>query len=364
MIRRPVVAGRRLTVTADTADQYFGTLDDDQHWCDNVLDTLLHLVRPDDVVIEVGANIGLHTLALANATPSGRIYAFEPAGRTVGYLQDNVAANGVQNVTVIHSAVSAASGTIEFYVNREFAAGSLVVEHASAVLRAHLDTRASADGPQPADPLTTPWGDLETVPAITVDEFAQNMERLDVIKIDTEGHDMQVLRGAANTLDRLRPTVLMEFSSFALTLHDSTLPADALTTIRNTFDHIFVIEPDGSHWRVASDTDAWKLLYANATVRPVHDLLCLFDGSPALDRMEVWRRPAPSEPDRASEPAAAAPVPLHETAEAETEHDAVHQELRAAKATIDQLQGELEAVRHTVSWRLTEPLRKLRTRIR
>jgi hypothetical protein len=156
----------------------------------------------------------------------------------------------------------------------------------------------------------------------------------------------------------------MEFSSFALTLHESTLPADALTTIRNTFDHIFVIEPDGSHWRVASDTDAWKLLYANATVRPVHDLLCLFDGSPALDRMEVWRRPAPSEPDRASEPAAAAPVPLHETAEAETEHDAVHQELRAAKATIDQLQGELEAVRHTVSWRLTEPLRKLRTRIR
>jgi hypothetical protein len=42
----------------------------------------------------------------------------------------------------------------------------------------------------------------------------------------------------------------------------------------------------------------------------------------------------------------------------------VHQELRAAKATIDQLQGELEAIRHTVSWRLTEPLRKLRTRIR
>ena len=77
MIRRPVLGGHQVTMTSDPADQYFVRFGDDEDWADNVLRLLLRLVRPDDVVIDVGANIGLHTLALSNAAPSGRIYAFE-----------------------------------------------------------------------------------------------------------------------------------------------------------------------------------------------------------------------------------------------------------------------------------------------
>jgi FkbM family methyltransferase len=360
MIRRPVVGGRHVAVTGDPADQYFAGLSDDRDWADNVLDLLLRLVRPDDVVIEVGANIGLHTLALSSATPAGRIYAFEPAHRTVGYLRDNVDANDARNVTVIQSAVSADAGTLELYANREFAAGSLIVEQASPVLRAHLDTADSADGPQPLDPATTPWGDFENVTAITLDDFAKEMNRLDIIKIDTEGHDMQVLRGAGHTLTRFRPTVLMEFSSFALTLHDSTLPAEALTTIRTTFDHVVVIEPDGRHWPIVSDTDAWKFLHANATLRPVHDLLCLFDGSPALSRLNTRGDTASPDCDLGSELDGGVPQ-VNDSPDHEAQESATREDLDAANASVEQLRAELAAMRRTFSWRLTGPLRKVRS---
>jgi hypothetical protein len=140
----------RLNATEPSADQYFASVREDELWADTVLELLLRIVRPDDVV-EVGANIGLHTLALSSAIPNGHFYAFEPADRIVGYLRGNVDANNARNVTVIQAADSASAGTLEFYVNREFAAGSLVVEQASPVLRSHLDTADSADGPQPLD---------------------------------------------------------------------------------------------------------------------------------------------------------------------------------------------------------------------
>jgi FkbM family methyltransferase len=363
MIRFPVVGGRQIAVNGDPADQYFAGLSDGHDWADNVLHLLLRLVQPDDVVVEVGANIGLHTLALSSAAPSGRVYAFEPARRTVAYLRDNVDANNARNVTVIQSAVSATAGMLAFYVNREFAAGSLVVEQASPVLRAHLDTADSADGPPPLDPTTTPWGDFEKVAAVTLDDFAEAMNRLDIIKIDTEGHDMQVLRGGADTLMRLRPTVLMEFSSLALTLHDSTLPAEALTTIRTTFDHVFVIEPDGRLWPIDSDTDAWKLLHANATLRPVHDLLCLFDGSPALSRLDTPERTASPDSELGSELDDGVSR-LNGPVDPEGQQNATRDVVDVAAAAIEQLRAELAAMRRTVSWRLTGPLRRVRSLFR
>ncbi len=354
MNRRPLVAGRHVVVTGDPADQYFTRLADDEEWTDDVLPLLLQLVGPDDVVVEVGANIGLHTLALSQAAPRGHVYAFEPATRTVGHLRQNVDANQARNVTVVQSAVGDVSGTIELYVNREFAAGSLVVQRASPVLRAHLETAASAHGPQPDDPTTTPWGEFETVPVVRLDDFTRGMARVDLVKIDTEGHDMQVLSGAAEMLARLRPAVMMEFSSLALTLHQSTLPADALARIRQTFDHVFVVEPEGRHWAIRSDTDAWKLLEANATVRPVHDLLCLFDDSPARDRVEERGLETPP------------PVPLAEPDEDGTSLAAKEAETRSTDVAleVERLRAELAAMRDTLSWRLTEPLRRLRARMR
>jgi hypothetical protein len=146
----------------------------------------------------------------------------------------------------------------------------------------------------------------------------------------------------------------MEFSSFALTLHESTLPADALTTIRDAFDRVFVIEPDGRLTPVVTDTDAWRLLQDNATARPVHDLLGVFEGTPAAERVLAAlaaRGPAP-EPEPA-------PDLSVELARLERELSATRARLDATDADRRRVQDELDAVHRTVSWRVTKPLRDL-----
>jgi FkbM family methyltransferase len=352
--RHPVVDGHAITVTGDPADQYFMSLLDGREATDNVLRALTPVVRDGDVVVDVGANLGIHAIALSRLTPNGQVHAVEAAERTVEFLRTNVEANDARNVTVVHAAMSAEPGTLRLYVNREYAAGSMVVEHASPLFQSHLAIAQSADGPQPADPTRTPWGDVQEVTTMTLDQLTAGLERVDVVKIDTEGHDMQVLAGAGETLRRFRPAVAMEFSSFALTLHESTLPADALTTIRDAFDRVFVIEPDGRLTPVVSDTDAWRLLQDNATARPVHDLLGVFEGTPAAERVLAAlaaRGPAP-EPEPA-------PDLSVELARLERELSATRARLDATDADRRRVQDELDAVHRTVSWRVTKPLRDL-----
>ncbi|HEY7137547.1 MAG TPA: FkbM family methyltransferase [Acidimicrobiia bacterium] len=357
--RHPVVDGHAITVAGDPADQYFTSLVDGRDATDNVLHAVRPLVRNGDVVVDVGANLGIHAIALSRLTPDGHVYAIEAAERTVGLLRANVDANDTGNVTVVHAAMSAEPGTLRLYVNREYAAGSMVVEHASALFQSHLAIAQTGDGAQPADPTRTPWGDVQEVTTMTLDQLTADLERVDVIKIDTEGHDMQVLAGARDTLRRFRPAVAMEFSSFALTLHESTLPADALTTIRDTFDRVFVIEPDGRLAPVVTDTDAWRLLQDNATSRPVHDLLGVFDGTPALERVlaEVEAR------GRTPEPVPQPDLSL-EIERLVLELDATRARLDATDADRQRVQTELDAVHRTVSWRVTKPLRDVARRFR
>src|SRR6185503_18246577 len=59
------------------------------------------LVKPGGVLVEVGANIGAHTIALARACAPGKLYAFEPQQRVFQVLCANLALNGVTNVVAL-----------------------------------------------------------------------------------------------------------------------------------------------------------------------------------------------------------------------------------------------------------------------
>ncbi len=79
------------------------------------LGLLRGVVRPSDVAVDVGANIGYYTLLLAHlAGPRGRILAFEPEPDNLAELQTNVARNVPGNAQVYPYAVGARAGTVSF----------------------------------------------------------------------------------------------------------------------------------------------------------------------------------------------------------------------------------------------------------
>jgi FkbM family methyltransferase len=135
------------------------------------------------LVLDVGANRGAYANRVRLLRPDAMLYAFEPHPLTFGALQIQAEAHGY---TAIPAACGAAEGRAQLYDYPE--GGST---HASLYAEAIRDLRGSA---------ASSW----EVAVTTIDSFVQRgaIERIDLLKIDTEGHELDVLRGATQSLER------------------------------------------------------------------------------------------------------------------------------------------------------------------
>jgi len=315
------IYGRAVEVSGSDADDYFLWLPDGSDITDNVLIALGAVVAEDAVCIDAGANIGLYSLGLSLLAPRGRVYAFEPSPGATKWLDANLAANRATNVKSFATALGDRVGTLRFHDVPWFMAGSFTTE-----IGAYLDSDAVGST-------------LVEVPSTTLDTFVEEagVGRVDVIKIDVEGAEIAVLEGAAHTLAEHHPVVVMEFNSFAFALHQELLPQQALTRIQEIFPHVFVIDRvDGSLSRLATPAESYGFLYANGIHGPTDNLLCSFVDQP----VEVGGTDAAG--------------PAQEAAATEPDADA------ASRAREQAAVAELEAMRRTLSWRVTAPLRAVR----
>ena len=152
-------------------------------WCEGEIILFSRLLRSGDVVIDVGANIGTHTLAIANIVGlSGAVHAFEPQRTIYDILSENIDANGLQNVRAYWAAAGATDGACRIPI----------IDYSS---------------PNNFGAISVGHGELE-VPLISIDSLS--LPRVNLIKIDVEGAETGVLRGAASTLARLRPILYVE----------------------------------------------------------------------------------------------------------------------------------------------------------
>jgi FkbM family methyltransferase len=160
------------------------------------------LLRPDDTFIDVGANIGFYSLVLTLTQPGIRVIAFEPNPRIHALLKQNIAANHLHNITYETRALSDAEGTATLYLSRS--------DH-SASLRPDFEAGSS---------------DSIVVPTLTLDAYLESLRRDRtgrlVLKIDAEGHEEAVLRGAWTTLCSLKPDIVVETAQH---LRDGPLPS-------------------------------------------------------------------------------------------------------------------------------------------
>ncbi len=156
----------------------------------DVLELLLALLRqiPQPVVLDIGANIGNHTLAFA--TVAAQVHAFEPIPSIYALLAQNVLQNRLQNVEVHNFALSDVKGSDVIYM-----------EQSGNVGASSFDKRAKG-------------GEPLTVHKQRGDDVAQirNLPKLDMVKIDVEAHEVFVLRGLMQTLRKQRPFITMEWN--------------------------------------------------------------------------------------------------------------------------------------------------------
>jgi FkbM family methyltransferase len=152
------------------------------------------LSRSAKVVLDVGANTGLFALTASAVSNRSRVYAFEPVPRIAASLRENVSLNPEFSIEVVESAVGSETGTAAIFDPGGENAYSASLK--SDFLDADLLGREKTTYP---------------VAVTRVDDFvAARALHADLIKLDVEGFEPDALEGMAQTLQRDRPSLLIE----------------------------------------------------------------------------------------------------------------------------------------------------------
>jgi FkbM family methyltransferase len=155
------------------------------------------LVDETSVCIDVGANFGYYTCLLARQCWRGRVLSFEPDPRVHALLQDNVSINWCERVVdARNAAVGDHDGELTLYRRVGRSGNTSIIEST----------------PEELEVFREPASEAFTVPCVTLDALADQLERVDVVKIDVEGAESLVVAGMAELVRRHRPTIVMEWS--------------------------------------------------------------------------------------------------------------------------------------------------------
>lgn len=167
-------------------------------WESHVTGWMHDTLKPGNVFVDAGANVGYFTLLGAKLVGSdGRVVAIEAHPATVEILRRNVVINGFRDrVAVWHRAAWSETADLKFHQRQHYAANSSLASVGPDGLAALGDSEVAVE-----------------VPAVALDDLLDGLPRVDVIKVDVEGAEVKALAGLARTLTaNPHVTVLFEWS--------------------------------------------------------------------------------------------------------------------------------------------------------
>lgn len=213
------------------------------------------VVKPGDVVLDLGANIGYFSLLAARLVGNnGKVFAFEPEPINFYYLMKNIGINNYLNIFAIQKAVSQETGKAKLFIC-SYDSGHHTINQCEGI-------EAYSQG-RPTEK------DSIEVDTVVLDEFLEKKtDRVDIIKMDVEGAEAHALAGMRNTLQRnKRIKVFLEF--FPLLLEKmGTSPEAFAQSLLNDFG--FAVLAIGHDYNLQSCKE--ELIRVNST-KDLFDLL-------------------------------------------------------------------------------------------
>lgn len=165
------------------------------------------------VVLDIGANIGLYTLAAAKR--ADKVYCFEPDPLNFANLKKNIEANGFENVVALNKAVSDKNGTARFSCHSEYP-----LDRGNLHLIPHHEQANQK------------YTSIDTIALDTF--FSDKPKKIDIVKMDIEGSEFEALKGMRNLISANKNMKLfLEFNPPVLVRHS--------TDLESFIDHLFSI---------------------------------------------------------------------------------------------------------------------------
>lgn len=162
-------------------------------YCGSELELYQALLQPGDVVVDVGANIGVFSIEMARVVgPAGRVIAFEPQPPIFAMLERNLASHGLTQAEPYRAIVSDHDGEGEF----------------ADIRNLPKDRQLNFGAVGVGTKVKTSVGGMEPTLVRRLDTLA--LDRCSLIKVDVEGSEAAVMAGAPDTLARCRPVLSVE----------------------------------------------------------------------------------------------------------------------------------------------------------
>jgi len=188
----------------------------------DVIEYFRKIIKKDHVVFDVGANFGIYSLVASKKIgKGGKIYAFEPAGIAYNSLLNNINLNRIDNIFPIKIGVSNYTGKANFNICRDDAYNSLGETPMKQIIKS------------------------EKIDLTSIDDFVMKykISKVDIIKVDTEGAEYLVFKGAEKTLSKHKPILFFEHNPI-VTKGFTNSTNDLIELIRSHGYELFEIKHD------------------------------------------------------------------------------------------------------------------------
>ncbi len=224
-----------------------------ESWVVKYLDLVAKVKGDACSVVDVGANVGLLSIALSELFRNGTVHSFEPLPNIYEVLEGNLKKNEISNVLAMRAAVgeSPHETFINIPNNREVGGA--------------FTSDSEIDGVESYQ-----------VDVLRLDDYLQDKEqKLGIIKIDVEGDELSVINGAEKSIKEHSPVLFVEFNVDKRTYEDELRASQLYKKLKESFKHIYLINRHDSSL-IPIYSYSW-LRSIMMTGHFVEDLVCLND---------------------------------------------------------------------------------------
>jgi len=155
---------------------------------EDIMDLFYKYIKKEDVVFDIGANIGYHSLFISKIVgDKGKVYSFEPIKNLTEQLEKSINKNNITNININNIAVGNSNYETDIYLNEENIGGSSLVNKS--------------------------FKNKEKIIVKKLDGIYFNkIKKLNFVKIDVEGFEYEVLLGMEKLINKFKPKIILEYS--------------------------------------------------------------------------------------------------------------------------------------------------------
>jgi FkbM family methyltransferase len=242
-------------------DQQYSMVSDDLYlnamgpvWEPHLVALFCSLIKKDNVVFDVGANVGCVSILFSGLAE--KVYSFEPSPTTFKYLSKNIENAGLRNVTAYNFGLGSKEGESTITYSPESRSGAFVSNRLKNIGHNHV---------------------TEVIKIKTIDDMIreQKISKIDVIKMDVEGFEKEVITGARNTLNTFKPVTVLELNHFCLNALQRISVPDFFDFLKSVFPILLAVQGN-TFANIYDDSDAYEVLYYNINNNRYSNIVAAF----------------------------------------------------------------------------------------